>query len=124
MKLRDAIQKAVDAANSPELLDIRNFEPMIFRLDQHEWPVLAKVTDPQKLDANAVARLRLIGDARQLVYTDLRILKLHPQEFERDNVPYPGCTTAYCDGTLEVVQWSEPSKWTGTRVGTCVLRRP
>lgn len=124
MKLREAVEKGVAVGNRPDILDLRNFEPMTFRLDPHEWSVQAKVIDPQKLDATALARLRLVGDARQLVYADLRVLKLHPHEFERDNVPYPGCTTSYGDGTLEVVQWSEPSKWTGTRVGTCVLRRP
>lgn len=125
MSLLDDILGAIDEVTHDEdVLDISMFKPLSFRLGTSTWDVLGKVKDPHKLKGDALARLRLVGDARGLVYTDLRVLKLHPQEFETENIPFPGSTVPYGPGTLEVLEWSEPSDYTGQRVGTCVLRVP
>ena len=92
----------------------------VFTLSSHEWPCRFSVRDPQKLKADEVAKLRMFADSRNLAYTDLRQLKVHPD----DTVPFPGATLPWDDGVLEVLEWSQASDFTGQRVGTCVLRRP
>ncbi len=84
------------------------------------WEVRCSVQDAQKLKPDMLARLQATAAEVGVSYRDLRVLKIHPD----DTPPYPGATTPWDDGTLEVLDWSQPSDFTGQRVGTCVLRRP
>lgn len=93
---------------------------LTFRLGPHEWPLRCSVKDPQRLNPSELARARAFADARSLVYTDLRLLSYHPD----DTPPVPGATVRWDDGTLELLDWSQASDFTGQRTGTCVLRRP
>ena len=92
----------------------------VFTLGAFRWACRFSVTDPQKLKADEVAKLRMYADASGLAYLQLRVLKIHPD----DTVPFIGAVLPWDDGTLEVLEWSQPSDFTGQRVGTCVLRRP
>lgn len=110
------------------------FTPLrgVFVLRDSEWPVQFSVVDVQLLKPDELARLRTLADARELIFTDLRLLTLHPDSVE----PFPGSTLReYTDehgqthdhwqgGTLEVLEWSDPGKLTRQRTGTAVLRRP
>lgn len=92
----------------------------IFTLDSHEWLCRFSVRDVQKLKADEVDKLRMFADTNNLIYTDLRQLKVHPD----DTVPFIGATIPWDDGLLEVLEWSQASDFSGQRVGTCALRRP
>lgn len=91
-----------------------------FTLGPHRWPCRFSVRDPAKAKPDELARLQAFAGVRGLVYTDLRLLRVHPD----DDLPFPGATLSWDDGTLEVLDWSQESDFTGLRVGTCVLRRP
>ncbi len=91
-----------------------------FTLGPHSWPCRFSVRDLQKMKADEVAKLRMYADTAGLLYTDLRALRVHPD----DTPPFPGATIPFDDGLLEVLEWSQASDFTGQRVGTCVLRRP
>ncbi|SEI67032.1 hypothetical protein SAMN04488058_101297 [Deinococcus reticulitermitis] len=93
---------------------------LTFRLGPHEWPLRCSVRDPQRLRPDTLGQLQALAGSRGLVYTDLRVISHHPA----DTVPIPGATCAWDDGTLEVLEWSQASDFTGTRVGIAVLRRP
>lgn len=95
-------------------------QSLTFRLGPHAWEARCSVKDPQKLKADEVGKLRLYADANGLTYTDLRQIKVHPDDIE----PFPGASVAFDDGTLEVLDWSQVSDFTGRRTGTAVLRRP
>ena len=91
-----------------------------FALGHHRWPCRFSVRDPARAKPDELARLQAFAGVRGLVYTDLRLLRVHPD----DDLPFPGATLPWDDGTLEVLEWSQASDFTGLRVGTCVLRRP
>ncbi|MDO4244567.1 MAG: hypothetical protein Q4C89_00900 [Deinococcus sp.] len=103
---------------------------LTFRLGGSEWKGRFSVKDPQKLKPDEVSKLRVFADTRGLLYTDLRQVKPYPD----DVPPFPGATTPFDDGTLEILEWSQPSgyvghydaagEWVGQRTGTAVLRRP
>ena len=93
---------------------------LTFTLGEHTWEVRCGVTDPQRLKPDEQARLRDVATERRVAFQDLRILKVRPPQAP----PYPGATTPWDDGTLEVLEYGQPSDFTGLRVGTCVLRRP
>lgn len=105
---------------------VREYQGVMFRhqgeftLGSHRWPCRFSVQDPAKAKPDELARLQAFAGTRGLVYTDLRLLKTHPD----DDLPFPGATLPWDDGTLEVLDWSQESNFTGLRVGTCVLRRP
>lgn len=120
MSLQDAIQKGVDATTTPEMLALRFRHQLTFRLGPHTWDVRCSVRDPQRIDPKALARMGQLTSAQGGATSDLRLLTVHPD----DTVPVPGATAAWDDGTLEVLEWSQPSDFTGQRLGTCVLRRP
>lgn len=106
--------------------ELRANAPLVFRhsltftLGQHGWTLRCSVKDPQRLRPDALAQVRAAADARGLAYTDLRVISHHPD----DTVPVPGATCSWDDGTLEILDWSQAGDFTGTRVGTAVLRRP
>lgn len=121
MSLMDDLRAVVrDIHQNADLNEVRFRHNGRFRKDEHQWSCRFSVRDPQKLRADDVAKLRMFADSRQLAFTDLRVLKVHPE----DTVPYPGATIPWDGGTLEVLEWSQASDFTGQRVGTCVLRRP
>lgn len=91
-----------------------------FTKGPHTWPCRFSVRDPAKAKPDELARLQAFAGVRGLVYTDLRLLRVHPD----DTPPFPGATIPFDDGVLEVLEWSQASDFTGQRVGTCVLRRP
>ncbi|AKH15958.1 hypothetical protein [Deinococcus soli (ex Cha et al. 2016)] len=120
MSLQDAIQKGVDATTTPEMLALRFRHQLTFRLGPHTWDVRCSVRDPQRIDPKALARMGQLTNAQGIATSDLRLLTVHPD----DTVPVPGATAAWDDGTLEILEWSQPSDFTGQRLGTCALRRP
>ena len=89
----------------------------IFVLGDSQWRCRFGVTDPTERDA---ASLQPYDDARNLMVRDLRLLHVHPD----DILPYPGTTTPFDDGLLEVLEWGQQSDATGQRKGLAVLRRP
>lgn len=93
---------------------------LTFTLGPHAWDVRCSVRDPQRLKPDALNRLRAQADALGVVYTDLRVLTIHPD----DTVPIENAATPWDDGTLQILSWSQASDFTGQRTGTCVLRRP
>ena len=105
---------------------VRGYAGVLFRhqgefvLGPHRWPCRFSVRDTSKVKPDELARLQAFAGAQGLVYTDLRLLKVHPD----DAPPFPGAALPWDDGTLEVLDWSQASDFTGLRVGTCVLRRP
>lgn len=105
---------------------VREFQGVMFRhqgeftLGPHRWPCRFSVKDPARAQPDELARLQAFAGVRGLVYTDLRLLKVHLD----DAPPFPGATLPWDDGTLEVLEWSQESDFAGLRVGTCVLRRP
>ncbi|MDR6753427.1 hypothetical protein [Deinococcus soli (ex Cha et al. 2016)] len=119
MNLRDAIQKGVNASVTPEMLDLRFRHQLTFRLGAHTWDVRGSVRDPQRIDPKALVRMGQLTSAQGIATSDLRLLTIHPD----DAVPAAGAQVAWDDGTLEVLEWSQPSDFTGQRLGTCVLRR-
>ena len=92
---------------------------LTFVLGPSTWKVNGNVKDPQDLKPDALAQLQIFASARNLAYTDLRVLKVDPE----DTVPYPGATCPWDDGVLEVLDWSQAKTYSGIRTGTCVLRR-
>lgn len=122
MSLLDEIMGVVqEVQEDPELLALRFRKRLTFTLGDSTWEgVRCSVRDPQKLNADAVARLQATAAELSVSYRDLRLLKVHPD----DTLPYPGATAPWDDGTLEVLDWSQASDFTDQRVGTCVLRRP
>lgn len=96
--------------------------PLTFVLGASEWKgVRCGVDDPQELKADDVVRLQATAaELEGISYRDLRVLRVYPG----DTLPYPGATTPFDDGTMEVLDWSQAGDITGLRVGTCVLRRP
>lgn len=93
---------------------------LTFTLGPHTWDVRCSVRDPQRLKPDALNRLRAQADALGVVFTDLRVLTVHPD----DTVPIENAVTPWDDGTLQLLSWSQASDFTGQRTGTCVLRRP
>ena len=120
MSIRDAIQAGVAAAATPEMLALRFRHTLTFRLGPHAWDVRCSVRDPQRIDPKALMRMGQLTSTQGVATSDLRLLTVHPD----DTVPVPGATVAWDDGILEVLEWSQPSDFTGQRLGTCVLRRP
>lgn len=121
MTLLDEVLAAVqEVQTDPELNALRFRHTLTFTLGPHQWSLRCSVTDPQRLRPDALAQVQATADARGLAYTDLRVIRHHPD----DPVPVPGATCAWDDGTLEVLEWSQASDFTGTRLGTAVLRRP
>lgn len=113
--LRREAQSAV-RANA----DVMFRHALTFTLGPHEWEVRCSVRDPQRMDPKVLARMQQLTSTQGLATSDLRLLTVHPE----DTVPFPGATTDWDDGTLEVLEWSQASDFTSQRLGTCVLRRP
>ncbi|KQR37731.1 hypothetical protein [Deinococcus sp. Leaf326] len=115
-RLRKQASRAV-AQYSPEMFR----HTLTFSRGEHTWEVRCSVQDPQKLRPDAVARLQATAaELDGVSYRDLRVLKVHPE----DTMPFPGATSPWDDGTLEVLDWSQASDFTDLRTGTAVLRRP
>lgn len=121
MSLMDEVTAAVRMVQTdPELLELRFRHSGTFTLGAHTWTCRFSVRDPSKVKPEELARLQAFAAEQAVSYRDLRLLKVHPD----DTVPFPGATLSWDDGTLEVLEWSQASDFTGQRVGTCVLRRP
>ena len=86
-----------------------------------EYPCRFSVRDPVKADRNTIAAADTFARAEQVVFTDVRLLKVHPD----DKRPPEGSvlTTPWDGGRLEVRRWSQPSDFTGQAVGLCLIRR-
>lgn len=93
---------------------------LVFALGPHTWAARCSVKDPQALKPDALALLQATATDQGVAYRDLRQIRVHPDDTE----PYPGASTPWDDGTLEVLEWSQASDFTGRRTGTAVLRRP
>ncbi|WP_188844790.1 hypothetical protein [Deinococcus soli (ex Cha et al. 2016)] len=93
---------------------------LTFTLGPHTWVARCSVRDPQRIDPKALARMGQLTSAQGVAMSDLRLLTIHPADTE----PFPGATTSFDDGTLEVLEWNQASDFTGQRLGTCALRRP
>lgn len=102
--------------------DILYPHELSFRLGEYPpWEVHCKVKDPQRLKPDEVGRLQATASALESVtYQDLRVVKIMPGE----TVPFPGATSPWDDGTLEILDWSQASDFTGIRTGTAIFRRP
>ena len=121
MSLLDDVMSAVqEVQGDAELLELRFRRNLVFQLGPHTWDVRCSVRDPQRMDPGALARMRQLTTAQLVATSDLRLLTIHPDDTE----PYPGATTPWDDGILEGLEWSQPSDFTGQRLGTCALRRP
>ncbi|GGB69485.1 hypothetical protein [Deinococcus soli (ex Cha et al. 2016)] len=120
MSLLDDIMGAIeDIQTDEDLLELRFRRPLVFQLGPHTWAARCSVQDPQRMDPVALARMRQLTSVQGVATSDLRLLTIHPEDTE----PFPGATTSFDDGTLEILEWSQPSDFTGQRLGTCVLRR-
>ena len=133
MSLIDKIRAAADKVQgNPDVLALRFRKRLTFTLGASTWEdTRCSVQDAQKLKPDAIARLQATAaELEGISYRDLRVLRVHPD----DTPPYPGATAPFDDGTLEVLDWSQPSDFLktspdgggedGQRVATCVLRRP
>lgn len=126
MKLRDAIQKAVDAASSPEMLALRFEDEGTFVLTQngreHEYFCQFAILDPVKQNAQQIAAAQAIAAGQQdASFTDIRELRVHP-DFDE---PPEGATLrgGWDGGQLEVVSVSQESRFTKRCKIYCLLRR-
>ncbi|MBZ9713754.1 hypothetical protein [Deinococcus multiflagellatus] len=101
--------------------DLMYPETLTFRLGPHEWKdVRCSVVDKQLLKPDALARLQAVATDQRLSVLQLRVVDVHPD----DTVPFPGASTPFQGGTLEILEWSDPDPYTGLRVGTAVKRDP
>lgn len=77
------------------------------------------VKDAARVKPDEVARLSAFAGSNGLLFQDLRVLTVHPD----DVPPGEGASLNWDGGTLEVLSWSQVSDFTGQAKGTCVLRR-
>lgn len=126
MNLQDAIQKGVDAANSPEMLALRFRDEGTFVLTQngreHEYFCRFTILDPVKQNARQIAGAQAVAAGQQdASFTDIRELRVHP-DFEE---PPEGATLRgdWDGGQLEVVSVSQESRFTKRCKIYCLLRR-
>jgi len=86
------------------------------------YPCEFSVKDPQKVGRTALAAAEAFARSLEGVsYTDVRLLSVHPDHKR----PPKGAVLVepWDGGRLEVMEWSQPSDFSGQAVGTCVLRR-
>lgn len=86
-----------------------------------EYPCRFSVKDPVKADRNAVAAAQAFATAEQAAFTDVRLLKVHPD----DSRPPEGSVLAeaWDGGVLRLVRWAQTSDFSGIHTGLCLLRR-
>ncbi|WP_309569623.1 hypothetical protein [Deinococcus sp.] len=118
----DADIRAVIASvqGDAELNEVRFKHRLTFTLGAHTWVARCGVRDPSKAKPDELARLQATATEQGVSYRDLRLVRVHPE----DTIPFPGSTVAWDNRTLQILHWSQPSDFTGQRVGTCVLRSP
>lgn len=127
MTLLDQIRDAVaEVQGDDELNAVRFRHTGTFQHVQNgrerNYPCRFSVKDPSRMSRDAVAAAVAFADSLEgVTYRDIRLLAIHPD----DARPPRGAvlTTPWDGGRLEVLEWNQPSDFTGQAVGSCVLRR-
>lgn len=100
--------------------NLRRFGGLVYR-HTATWsgeasPCRFSVVDPSPA---TIGQVRAQAASSGLPFEDLRLLHVHPD----DPRPSVQATIPWEDGLLEVLAWGQTSDFTGTAVGTAVMRR-